>query len=164
MSRRISDLTAVSATGAEYFNYVLGATDQVISLDNLSNYIVSDLLYVRRTLTASEIASLYTVPVEIIPAPGANYVIAPQAIFTSADGTGTSWSAAGLLRFKYNGGNGYTKFVPGTGNVEFCYNVQVQTPTELLENAAFMAYLDVLQITGGTSLTTVHVWYHLINI
>ena len=81
-------------------NYTLNMTDTAASpLDDNNLFICSSF-----TLTAAQIIGMFTTPLTIIPAPGANrYITVSQVSFQFKPGT-TNFTGGGALNLQYHGG------------------------------------------------------------
>lgn len=141
------------------------------------------------TILASQIATLHSAPVTIVPAGGANTIVGVVAAHISKS-SGTGWTTAGsgglviayagaltIAPVAVQGGAGsqqagttaflgsssaqFGVYEPGAGDISFVNFGFDSANTAACFNSAIVLYLGSANISGGTGTLTVTVWYRV---
>jgi len=130
------------------------------------------------TLTAAQVNTMFTTPVELLPAPGANaFYVVDQAILINENG-GTAWTGGGAITIGYTNANpGSPNALTGTIAATFLTSPTVttvgslagaqlaitQAASGLLNNGIYISNATAVFATG-TGVLKVKLLYSVVNL
>lgn len=155
-----------------YNNITFAETgDTVIDIiDNVINYMNSNVIYnIAFSLTAAQVKTLYSIPIEVIPAPGVGYAIEVITASSRLNYGSVAFNSAGTALILQTDTAAYPQtasdtILNNTSNVFSKHLHKTSDTVQLVENKALMISIATADSTLGDSTIDTYISYRIITL